>query len=326
MAFELIMGLSRAQESTQRQKGQSLLSFPDDYTIIDLETTGMNPKFDDIIEIACIRFRNAQEVARYTTLVRPERLISDDEGNFSFIDDFIEELTGITNDMLQDAPTFQEIADEVWNFLNGEILVGHNIHFDLNFLYDNFLRVLNRPLRNDFVDTLRLSRRVFPDRKKHTLPSLASDLHITNTFHRALADCFTTQSLLQIMKEKAETEKITFTPHKRIDLSSLSSDGASIVPDHLFFQKHCTFTGKLERFSRKEAAQIVVDIGGLCDNSVTQNTNFLIVGNFDFVSSVKNGKSSKIKRAEELILKKHQDLKILSEDTFYDLISDIIRE
>lgn len=312
----------------RRAKGRSLLSFPNDYTIIDLETTGLDTEFNDIIEISCIRFRNRKEIARYVTLVRPEYTMANENENEYFVDEFIEELTGITNDMLKEAPTFPEIANTLWKFLDDEILVGHNIHFDLNFLYDNFINTIDKPLKNNFVDTLRLSRHIFPNEKKHTLSSLAKALKIDTTFHRALADCLTTQSLLQPMRSKAESEHIDLQQYeyRPTDLTTLSCDGTAIVPDHLFYKKHCAFTGKLERFTRKDAAQIVVDIGGLCDNTVTKNTNFLIVVNLDFAKSVKGGKSTKIKKAEKLILEEHQDLKILSEDTFYDLITDLIEK
>lgn len=93
--------------------------------------------------------------------------------------------------------------------------------------------------------------------------------------------------------------------------------------DHPFYNKNCVFTDALEKFTRKDAAQIVCNIGGFCENNVTKKTNFLIVGDFDYSANIKDGKSSKLKKAEQLILA-GQDLHIISENTFYDMLEDTI--
>lgn len=72
------------------------------------------------------------------------------------IDQYITELTGITNEMLENKPSFADIAENFMNFIDGYILIGHNVHFDINFLYDNLLD-LGHILNNNLVDTLRLS-------------------------------------------------------------------------------------------------------------------------------------------------------------------------
>ena len=81
----------------------------------------------------------------------------------------------------------------------------------------------------------------------------------------------------------------------------------------------CVFTGTLEKMSRKDAMQLVVDFGGSVGDNVTKKTNYLILGNNDFCQSIKDGKSNKQKKAEDLILKGH-DIEILSENVFYDLV------
>ena len=85
--------------------------------------------------------------------------------------------------------------------------------------------------------------------------------------------------------------------------------------------KVCVFTGTLERMQRKDAMQLVVNLGGSCGDSVTAKTNFLILGNNDYCTTIKDGKSTKQKKAEALILKGN-DLQIISETTFYDMISE----
>lgn len=90
---------------------------------------------------------------------------------------------------------------------------------------------------------------------------------------------------------------------------------------HPLYGKTCVFTGTLEKMSRKDAMQIVVDYGGLVGNSVTKKTNYLILGNNDYCSSIKDGKSSKQKKAEALKLSGN-DIEIISESVFYDMICE----
>lgn len=144
--------------SKGREKGKSLLICPSDYTVIDLETTGLSPEYDEIIEVACVQYRDGQETERIASLIQPGSRTKDNR----FIDPFIESLTGITNHMLETAPRFEDVGEKVWDFLEGEFIVGHNVNFDINFLYDNFLNQWGKKLRNDFLDTMRLSRRVLP--------------------------------------------------------------------------------------------------------------------------------------------------------------------
>jgi DNA polymerase-3 subunit epsilon len=108
---------------------------------------------------------------------------------------------------------------------------------------------------------------------------------------------------------------------KSQDLRNITPELSNFDTDHLLHDKFCTFTGKLERMARKDAAQLVVNLGGKCLNGVTKQTNFLILGNFEYNATIKDGKSSKLKKAEKLILE-GQDLRILSENVFYDLISN----
>lgn len=306
------------KQKNVRNKGCSLLTFPSDYTVIDLETTGTDPRFDDIIEIACIKYRDNKEVDCFQSLVKPDGGVN--------IPSFITELTGITNEMLSTAPNLNEIADKVWKFINGEIVVGHNVNFDINFLYDWFWANKNLELSNDYVDTLRLSRWILPEMSHHRLVDLCEHYSIDTAHHRAVDDCKSTQLVLQKLKIDAETNNITFSKSgksSQLDLREIRGDESLFKEDHPFYNKNCVFTGALERFTRKDAAQLVCNIGGICENGVTKKTNFLIVGDFDYSANIKDGKSSKLKKAEQLILA-GQDLQIISENTFYTMLEDAI--
>ena len=85
------------------------------------------------------------------------------------------------------------------------------------------------------------------------------------------------------------------------------------------YEKVFVFTGTLERMTRKEAMQLVVDHGGLCGDGVNKKTNFLVLGNNDYCTTIKDGKSTKQKKAEQLKLT-GCDIEIISENVFYDMI------
>lgn len=307
-----------------RHKGISLLSLPDNYIILDLETTGYNPHFDEIIEVACIRYSGSEKIDSFHSYVQPTPYGDD---SIHYVDDFITKLTGITDDMLVTAPKFKDIANELYDYLGDSVIVGHNVNFDINFLYDNFLKCLGCEFKNDYLDTMRLSRIALPDLPHHRLKDLKEYFSIDGVQHRALNDCQITHTVLSKLLDYIQENNVDLERYlhpKRFDLTSLTGDVTLNDPSNPLYGKHCVFTGKLQRFVRKDAAQIVCNIGGCCDNSVTKKTNFLIIGGLDDIPLVKDGKSTKMKKAEKLILD-GQDLKILSESTFYDLIEDSIK-
>lgn len=307
-----------------RHKGISLLSLPDNYIVLDLETTGYNPHFDEIIEVACIRYSGSEKIDSFHSYVQPTPYGDD---SIHYVDDFITKLTGITDDMLVTAPKFKDIANELYDYLGDSVIVGHNVNFDINFLYDNFLKCLGCEFKNDYLDTMRLSRIALPDLPHHRLKDLKEYFSIDGVQHRALNDCQITHTILSKLLDYIQENNVDLERYlhpKRFDLTSLTGDVTLNDPSNPLYGKHCVFTGKLQRFVRKDAAQIVCNIGGCCDNSVTKKTNFLIIGGLDDIPLVKDGKSTKMKKAEKLILD-GQDLKILSESTFYDLIEDSIK-
>lgn len=300
-------------------KGKSIIDFPSQYVVLDLETTGLSPSWDRIIEIGALKVKDGCVIDKYQTLIYPEREI----------DSFIEQLTGITNEMLSDAPLIQDVLPAVDKFIGDSVIVGHNTHFDVNFLHEDYLWHLHKPFSNNFVDNIRIARKVFPELEHHRLSDVVEALHIESTgFHRAFSDCDYTfqcyEQMKQIVIEKMdgiENFKKLFKKksYKGLDLKTLVAETDSFDEDHPLFGKVCVFTGTLQKYTRKEAAQIVVNFGGLCENRITQKTNLLIMGNNDYCAAIKDGKSTKQKKAEEYKLK-GQDIEIIPESVFYDMI------
>ena len=304
------------------EKGKSLLEFPNDYVVIDIETTGLSPEWDDIIELSALKISDGEICNRFTTLIRPENPSTDENGQTIYVDDFITELTGINNDMLKTAPLFMDVADSFINFIGDSIIVGHNVNFDINFIYDNLFINFEKVFSNNFCDLLRISRKIFPDLPNHKLKTLANAFGIdVNTEHRGMADCLTTFKCFEYCRKCCVENNIDISLLKanKIDLRDIKAETTVFDDTHPLYGKVCVFTGKLEYMKRTEAAQLVVNIGGICENGVTKRTNYLILGNNDYSSSIKDGKSNKQKKAEALILQGY-DLQIMPENVFYDMI------
>lgn len=280
-----------------------------DYCVVDLETTGLSAEFDEIIELAALKIKGNEIVSKYQQLVKPTYEI----------DEFITELTGITNDMVADQPSIDEAIQSFLDFIEGETIVGHNTSFDIQFIQ----KAAKKELNNEYIDTLQLARKVYPDLKHHRLKDMAKYLQFDYTAHRALGDCEATFKLYkdigsQLNSRGVELSELFYNKRKSDYNYDLQAEG-EIDENNFFFDKHVVFTGKLDKMARKDAMQLVVNAGGVLDKTVTKSTNYLVLGNNDYVSSIKDGKSTKQKKAEKYILS-GCDLSIIDEVTFYRLI------
>lgn len=149
--------------------------------VFDLETTGINPERDSIIEISALKVKGHMVVEEFSTLVNPGRHIP--AGATA--------VNGITDQMVADAPDMGTAIGKFMEFIGENVLVGHNIHtFDMNFAYDAVWNFLGRELKNDYVDTLYLARRYLPELSHYKLTDVAEHFQLqTQGAHRALIDC-----------------------------------------------------------------------------------------------------------------------------------------
>lgn len=172
------------------RKGKSRLLLPGDYCVVDIETTGLAPEESEIIEIAAVRYRDFKKGEVYSTLVKPQNRISG----------FITELTGISNDMVADAPRIEEAISGFREFVGDDIILGYNVNFDINFLYDALLKCHGTYLRNDFVDVLRFTRKALADLESRSQVKVAEHFGIsTGGAHRAVNDCDICNAIYQKM-------------------------------------------------------------------------------------------------------------------------------
>lgn len=148
------------------------------YVLLDLETTGGSPVHDRITEIAAVRVENGIEVTRWSTLVNPCVPISF----------FIQNLTGISDAMVADAPVFSEVASRLKEMLDGAVLVAHNVRFDHGFLFHEFDRA-GIALHTKTLCTVRLSRLLYPEHRGHGLDAIMQRHGLqTQQRHRAMGD------------------------------------------------------------------------------------------------------------------------------------------
>ncbi|MDD6467129.1 MAG: PolC-type DNA polymerase III [Erysipelotrichaceae bacterium] len=132
------------------------------YVIFDLETTGLSNRYDSIIEFGAVKMHKGVEIERLQMFIKPPVKINA----------FTENLTGITQEMVNDAPTFEEAADHLLAFIDDHILVAHNAQFDLGFMNASLRRINRAPLTNPTIDTLPFAWALFPSKKKYALGNL----------------------------------------------------------------------------------------------------------------------------------------------------------
>ncbi|HLX55757.1 MAG TPA: exonuclease domain-containing protein [Ktedonobacteraceae bacterium] len=176
-----------------------------EFVVLDTETTGLRPGSHRVIEIAGVRIRGGEALGSFQSLLNPGTRLPA----------FIVQFTGITQDMVNKAPKAAEIFSDFLNFIDGAILVGHNIGFDIGFLsYEARLLGLDFPL--DGLDTIPLARRFLPGLRRFKLDSVASYLKIaTANRHRALGDARVTAAAFIKLLALAQEQGIQTLGHLR---------------------------------------------------------------------------------------------------------------
>jgi len=192
---------------------------PEQLVFIDLETTGTNTLQDRVTEVGFYEVHDGAVVEEWSSLINPEKPISP----------FIEQITGISTAMVAKAPRFSEIAEELQGKLAGKVLVAHNARFDYGFLKSEFRR-LEITFQENILCTLKLSRALFPEQKKHNLDELIErhDLKVQDR-HRALGDA-------QVIKDffaKIRNEQ----PHELLAKAIRSQLKQPSLPPHLSLEQ-----------------------------------------------------------------------------------------
>lgn len=171
----------------------------DPFTIVDLETTGLDPLQNEIIEIGAIKAEGGEIKDIFNKLVKPKSAISS----------LITEITGITNEMVENSPSIEEVLPEFLSFIGKSDLIAHNADFDIPFLSENVKRSLKRDLTNMTMCTLKIARALLPGLENHKLHTVAHYFKVPiSARHRAIGDCEATYQVWIAMVKKLKERNV----------------------------------------------------------------------------------------------------------------------
>lgn len=279
-----------------------------DFVALDVETA--NPDIASICQIGLVRFANGSVVESWSSLVNPE-----DE-----FDAYNVAVHGITESMVQSAPTWEALHTEIANVCKDQVVVSHT-PFDRTAI----LRASNRyqlpDVESRWLDSARVVRRTWPQFAKsgYGLRSIASFLSIDFNHHDAEEDARAAGEVLVKAIIESETSVEDWCVKSTHSMSNASNyTSVEPNPDGPLFGEIVVFTGTLS-IPRKEAAQMAAAIGCEVGGGVTKKTTLLVVGDQDIRALVGHDKSSKHRKAEGLI-EKGQDIRILTESDFSNLV------
>ena len=282
--------------------------FPDNYCVIDIETTGINILSDDIIEIAAIKVSDDKIISEFSSLVCLDTKLT--------VPKAATIINGITTDMLKNAPKLENVLLDFLGFIGEDILIFHSqSHFDVNMIYDKALKY-DIILNNNFVDNYYLANHIISNINSCSLESLSKYFNLDySNAHRALTDCYIlnnvyiniknytyNNSITQINKSKKSLNNIPKTTPLNNDFINFT---LKIGKDNPFADKKCVISGTFSQFTDNDRMFVLDNLGinKKGRSNVSGVTDFLIVG--------QNAGPSKLKKAEEL------NVTIVTEQEFY---------
>lgn len=223
----------------------------DTYVALDLETTGVNPKRDKIIEIGAVKVVCGKVEDTFSSFVNPGRRL----------EERITELTGIRDEMLIPAPQQEKIIPEILAFTEGYVLLGHNILFDYSFLKK---AAVNQSLtfERKGIDTLKIARKRLPQLESRRLEFLCEYFQISHEAHRALADAKAANELYRKLAELRGEEK-DFEPQTLIYRAKKEVPATKPQKERLYklLEKHrITIDEQIEALTKNEASRITDQI------------------------------------------------------------------
>ena len=240
------------------------------YICLDLETTGLNPKTDKIIEIGAIRIENGVETGIFETFVNPGRLL----------EDRIVELTGIRDEDLQNAPLIQEVLPQFLDFVRDLPLLGHSVLFDFSFIKK---AAVNQKLtfEREGIDTLKIARQYLTELPHRSLGYLCEHYQIPHQAHRALEDARATTRLYEILWEQFGQQDTPTDVSEKADISE-NKKNSLFLPAKLIYQakKDSPITKnqkeRLYKLIKQHKIDTVYDIDKLTKSEASRYTDQIL--------------------------------------------------
>jgi len=302
-----------------------------DFIAIDFETA--NQDRNSACEIAVCVVKDDEIVEHKSWLIRPPEL---------WFDPWNSSIHGLSEQDVVDKPKFNKLWEEVKPYFEGNVLVAHFASFDLSVLRHTLDTYHIKYPQLSYLCTYTLSKRIWNGFPSYDLFSLCQHHQIEFEHHRALPDSIACAKLCLKVFQEAEIkslqdieEKLNVTigqlflgryrscgfKHEPKDYKNIIGDPSKHKPDHFLYGKKIVFTGTLTSMVRSKAQQIVTDIGGINADSISKETDFLIVGQQDFRRVGEDGMSSKQEKALKLLQKGYQ-IEVLPEEAFLNLIDE----
>lgn len=177
------------------KRGIGTMEYTPIYAVVDIETTGTDPKEDRLIQFGCVLLQEGKIIGDFSTDINPGKKIPK----------HITKLTGIHTTQVVKAPYLEEIADVIYSLLEDCVFVAHNIHFDYNFLSEQLEQCGQPPLKNKGIDTVELTQIFFPTMNSFRLHDLANTFQLSHDRpHQADSDAYVTAELLLKIQEKIQ--------------------------------------------------------------------------------------------------------------------------
>ena len=225
LGMKVIYGLEAyyVDDTARAVWGDDNASFEkDDFVVFDIETTGLSPLTCAITEIGAVRWRNGEVVDRFSTFANPEMPIPEN----------IVKLTGITDDMVKDAPSVADAVSEFLKFSKGAVLVAHNANFDTSFI-KQACEKHGFEFTNSYLDTVALSRHLNPELKRHRLDNLQEHYGLEDfNHHRACDDAEMLAKIFTCMTEDLKKEGVGNLADMMLAMSE-KSDPKKLRPYHM---------------------------------------------------------------------------------------------
>ncbi|KRL90417.1 exonuclease domain-containing protein [Lactobacillus kalixensis] len=309
-----VLKVSGAQDKL-RQKGQEKPDFLSDYTLIDIETTGLSPFRDRVTELGGIKVRNGEIVDEYSHLVA--------YSGSNKVPAFITKLNGITEEkIVNEGVAVDEAIHDFRNFIGDDVIIGYNVNFDLNFVYDLAKKYGEALLTNDYVDVLRLARAYYPKERHNRLIDCMQRAGIAQVEqHRGLDDSIDTKKVYDDFRENFTPELLENAKNK---IKNLNLTEGELNPWELGFRnpvnnKKVVLNGHIH-MDQDDAEKMINNMGGQAQDDLTAATNYLIMGDHDFF----NRNNEALTKASELN-KEGGQIKRLSESFFLSMLDDWAR-
>lgn len=291
------------------------------FVAIDFETA--NRARSSACSIGMAKVRNGKVTDTFYQLIRPI------PNEFEFINIAIH---GISPEMVADAPTFLDLWPDIQNFVEDDILLGHNVVFEQSVI-NKVMEYHGLPQPSfEYLCTLYMSRVNYPRRLGYSLPDIYKDIFQKDVnHHNALEDAvacaelgvhlismFREQDVKELMKVLYVGQPISKRPEWK-NLTGIKSSKDQFDQTHPLFEKTVVITGALSTMSRESAVRNLVDVGGRYTETLSSKTNYLVVGDQDRQIALYGKKSSKMLKAENFKAS-GKDIQIISEAEFQSLL------